>query len=176
MAGAEAGCTCASPESHKVSEWGHRCLSRLRFLRPKGRPPLIHSRPVSSQHARLDSTLSGVSRHPVPLSGWDGGRELRPAASARHPPSVEARPSSPYFVGPSPLGLRPSPLSRVATESGHRQARDRHRVASPVVSTLLEMEISGRATESAIRGPTAYSGDGIRQPDLGCAPNPRRAS
>src|ERR1035437_692194 len=24
------------------------------------------------------------------------------------------------------------------------------------------------------RGPTAHSGDGIRQPDLGCAPNPRR--
>jgi hypothetical protein len=104
---------CASPEPHKVSEWGHRCLSRLRFLRPKGRPPLIHSRPVSPQHARLDSTLSGVSRHPVPLSGWDGGREPRPAASTRHLPAIEARPSSPHFVGPSP-----GPLSFTAFPRG----------------------------------------------------------
>src|ERR1017187_5524121 len=54
--------SCASPESHKVSEWGRTYLSRLRFLRSPDRPPLAHSRPVSSQHARLDSTLSGVFR------------------------------------------------------------------------------------------------------------------
>jgi hypothetical protein len=29
---------CASPEVHRVSEWRHRCLSRLRFLRSAGRP------------------------------------------------------------------------------------------------------------------------------------------
>src|ERR1017187_10190812 len=137
--------------------------------------PLTHSRPVSSQHARLDSTLSGVPRRPLSPSGCTRGREPRPEASTRHPPAVEARPSSPYFVGPSPLGLRPSPLSRVAAESGHRQARDRHRVAPPGVSTLLEKKVTGRAAESSCRGPTAHSGDGLRQPDLGCAPNPRRA-
>src|ERR1035438_5480125 len=30
---------CASPESDKKSEWGHRCLSRLRFLRSLGPAP-----------------------------------------------------------------------------------------------------------------------------------------
>src|ERR1017187_2424431 len=137
--------------------------------------PLTHSRPVSSQHARLDSTLPGVPRRPLSPSGRTHGREPRAEASTRHPPAVEGRPTSPDFVGPSPLGLRPSPLSRVATEFGHRQARVRHRVASPGVPTLLEEEIAGRATESSCRDPTAHSGDGLRQPDLGCAPNPRRA-
>src|ERR1035437_10572494 len=32
---------CASPEAHRVSEWGHRCLSRLKFLRFPGRPPCL---------------------------------------------------------------------------------------------------------------------------------------
>src|SRR5664279_850118 len=128
-----------------------------------------------SRHARLDSTLSGVPCRPLSLSGRDGGREPRPAASTRHPPAIEASPSSPYFVGPSPLGFRPTPLSRVAAEFGHRQARDRHRVAPPGVSTLLEKKVTGRAAESSCRGPTAHSGDGLRQPDLGCAPNSRRA-
>src|SRR5664280_3463615 len=99
---------------------------------------------VSSHHARLDSTLPGVPRRPLSPSGRTRGREPRPAASTRHPPAVEASPSSPYFVGPSPLGLRPSALPRVAAESG-------------------------------CRGPTAHPADGLGQPDLGCAPNPRRA-
>src|ERR1017187_3246247 len=63
----------------------------------------------------------------------------------------------------------------VTAEAGHRQARDRHRVASPGVSALLEKKVAGRATESSCRGPEAHSGDGLRQFDVGCAPNPRRA-
>src|ERR1017187_5726799 len=59
--------SCASPESHMVSEWGRTYLSRLRFLRPKGRPPVIYSRPVSSQHARLDSTLGEFRLAPGPI-------------------------------------------------------------------------------------------------------------
>jgi hypothetical protein len=99
---------------------GDRCLSQLRFLRSPGRFPETHSRPVSSQHARLDSTLSGVPRRPLSLSSRDGGREPRSAASTRHPPAVEARPTSLERVEPSPLGLRPSTVFRVAAESGHR--------------------------------------------------------
>jgi hypothetical protein len=30
--------SCASLESHTVSQWRHRCLGRLRFRRPPGRP------------------------------------------------------------------------------------------------------------------------------------------
>src|SRR5659263_162520 len=107
---------------------------------PPDRPPLAHSRLVSSQHAWLDSTFPGVPRRPLSFSGRNRGREPRAEASTRHPPAVEARPSSLYFVGPSPLGLRPSALPRVAAEAGHRQPRDRHRVAPPGVSTLLEMD------------------------------------
>src|ERR1039457_1985734 len=121
----------------------------MRFRRSPGRPPRTHSLPVSSRHDRLDSTLSGIPRRPLSLSGRDGGREPPSAASTRHPPAVEARPSSPYFVGPSPLGLRPAALPRMAAEAGHHQARDRDRVASPGVSTLLEEEVAGWATESA---------------------------
>src|ERR1035438_6773052 len=92
---------------------------------PPGLVPLIASRPVSSRHARLDSTLSRLPRHAVSLSGRDGGREPRPAASTRHPPSVEARPTSPDVVGPSPLGLCPSTLFLAAAESCHRPTPDR---------------------------------------------------
>src|ERR1019366_2318625 len=104
---------------------GGTYLSPLRFLRFPDRPPLAHSRLVSSQHAWLDFALPGVPPCPPSPPGRPCCREPRAEASTRHPPAVEARPSSPHFVGPSPLGLRLSPLSRVAAESGHRQARDR---------------------------------------------------
>lgn len=42
---------CASPEPHKVSGRGHRCLSRLRFLRSPGRPPSFSARILSAWSA-----------------------------------------------------------------------------------------------------------------------------
>jgi hypothetical protein len=87
---------CAPPEPHRVPEQTHRCLSRLRFLRSPGGPPLTQFRLVFLRHARLDSTLSGVTRHPVSFSGCTRGRERRPEASTRHPPAIEARPSPAY--------------------------------------------------------------------------------
>jgi hypothetical protein len=153
---------CASPESRSASEWRHKYLSRSRFPRFPDRPALTQPRPISFQHARLDSVFLGVPHRPLSPSGRHAGREPRAATSARHPPKVEAGPSSPYVMGSSPLGLRPSALPRVAVESCHRQARDGHRVASPGVPTLLEKKVAGRAAESSCRGPTAHSGDGLR--------------
>ena len=77
----------------------------------RGPAPLTHSRPVSSQHTRLDSNLSGVPRHPLSPSARDGGREPRAAASTRPPPAGEIAPRQyalrPYsHSDPPPWGRR----------------------------------------------------------------------
>src|ERR1035437_10450653 len=108
---------------------------------------VIHFRTVSSPDVPPRSTRFRHARRHSSFSARPRGREPGPPPSARCPPPVEASPASPDFVGPSPLGICPSTLFLVAAESGHRQARDRHLLASPGVPTLLEMEVAGRAAE-----------------------------
>src|SRR5664279_3398355 len=117
---------------------------------------MINLRIVSSPDVPPRSTRFRHLRRPCSSSDHPRGREPGPPPSARCPPPVEASPASPDFVGPSPLGICPSTLFLVAAESGHRQARDRHLLASPGVPTLLELSLI-HISEPTRRTPISYA-------------------
>jgi hypothetical protein len=81
--------------------------------------------------------------------------------------------------GSSLLGMVVRTLGRLAIRAGHRQTRDRHRLAPQRLPFVLDLEGSARKNRKArslVPGPPVDSNDEPCQPTLGCAAHSRRTA
>jgi len=120
-----------------------------------------------------------AASHPpyiVPDTSGLGGGNPRPAASTPGPPALTPTTPSVDACRSRPMGLALPHLVWVARDDGAREARDRHRLASAGLSSLLDVEISTSSgpPECAGRTPIVDSEDVGRQSALGCAAGSRR--
>ena len=143
------------------------CVSRLYRSSPlRLRPSNRKGRPRCGRDSTDRHSVSGPADQPArPGHGKPG-----PAPATGCPRAVRQAPR-PAATRPYLLGLAGQTLARLASRAAHRQARDRHQVASTGLPTLLALEVASPqagSPQDQTRDPPPHLPHVPREPRLGC--------